>query len=389
MKPESQTTSRYRIPFNKPFIVGKELYYIAQSVLGGYTAGDGKYSRQCQQFMQDQFSASQVLLTTSCTSALEMAAILCDVKPGDEVVLPSYTFVSTANAFLMRGAQLKFVDIRPDTLNLDESLLEEAITDKTVAIVPVHYAGVACEMDAIMGIAKRCGAYVVEDAAQGVNAKYKGAYLGTIGDIGAYSFHETKNFICGEGGAFVTNNHQFAERAEIIREKGTNRSKFFRGEVDKYTWVDVGSSYLPSDMLAAFLYAQLEHMAEITEKRRLLYEAYYAGLEPLVSRGLLTLPTIPADCEPNFHMFYIIVSDEDTRSALLDFLKKQGVLAVFHYVPLHTSPMGESMSYKRGMLPVTESLSRRLIRLPFFYDLSEDDLQVVVNCIYTFYGHKA
>ena len=248
---------------------------MAQSVLGGYTAGDGVYSKKCQQFMEERFSVSQVLLTTSCTSALEMAAILCDVKPGDEVILPSYTFVSTANAFLMRGAQLKFVDIRPDTLNMDESLLQEAITEKTTVIVPVHYAGVACEMDAIMKTARDHGVYVIEDAAQGVNAKYKGAYLGTIGNMGAYSFHETKNFICGEGGAFVSNNAQFAERAEIIREKGTNRAKFYRGEVDKYTWVDVGSSYLPSDMLAAFLYAQLEHMDEISSKRRKIFESYY------------------------------------------------------------------------------------------------------------------
>jgi dTDP-4-amino-4,6-dideoxygalactose transaminase len=380
----------YQIPFNKPFIVGKELYYVAQSVLGGWTAGDGVYSKKCQQFMKERFSVSQVLLTTSCTSALEMAAILCDVKPGDEVILPSYTFVSTANAFLMRGASLKFVDIRPDTLNMDESLLQESITEKTVAIVPVHYAGVACEMDAIMMTAREHGVFVVEDAAQGVNAKYKGAYLGTIGDIGAYSFHETKNFICGEGGAFVTNDPQLSERAEIIREKGTNRAQYFRGEIDKYTWIDIGSSYLPSDILAAFLYAQLEHMDEVTKKRQKIYEDYYTGLEPLVSKGLLRLPEIPAHCETNYHMFYIIVHDQDTRSRLIQHLKERGILAVFHYIPLHTSPLGMSMGYSNGMLPVTEDLSERLLRLPFYYELGEKEVGMVVDSIHSFFrsgGH--
>jgi dTDP-4-amino-4,6-dideoxygalactose transaminase len=319
-----------------------------------------------------------------------MAAILCDVKPGDEVILPSYTFVSTANAFLMRGASLKFVDIRPDTLNMDESLLQESITEKTVAIVPVHYAGVACEMDAIMMTAREHGVFVVEDAAQGVNAKYKGAYLGTIGDIGAYSFHETKNFICGEGGAFVTNDPQLSERAEIIREKGTNRAQYFRGEIDKYTWIDIGSSYLPSDILAAFLYAQLEHMDEVTKKRQKIYEDYYTGLEPLVSKGLLRLPEIPAHCETNYHMFYIIVHDQDTRSRLIQHLKERGILAVFHYIPLHTSPLGMSMGYSNGMLPVTEDLSERLLRLPFYYELGEKEVGMVVDSIHSFFrsgGH--
>ena len=315
---------RYKIPFNKPFVVGKELYYIAQSVLGGYTAGDGEYSKKCQQLMQEKFSAPLVLLTTSCTSALEMAAILCDVQPGDEVILPSYTFVSTANAFHMRGARLKFVDIRRDTLNLDESLLEEAVTERTVAIVPVHYAGVACEMDRILEIAGQCGAYVIEDAAQGVNAKYKDSYLGTLGDIGAYSFHETKNIICGEGGAILANNPRLVERAEIIREKGTNRSQFFRGEVDKYTWVDIGSSYLPSDILAAFLYAQLEHMEEITKKRRALCGRYYEKLELLASRGLITLPSVCADCQSNYHMFQILVDGNETRADLIS-TSRQGI----------------------------------------------------------------
>lgn len=376
----------YHIPFNRPFIIGKELYYMAQSVLGGHTAGDGTYSRRCQELMQERFSAKQVLLTTSCTSALEMAAILCDVKPADEVILPSYTFVSTANAFFMRGARLKFIDIRPDTLNLDECLLDDAITEKTVAIAAVHYAGVGCEMDVITRIANARNLYVIEDAAQGVNARYKGRYLGTIGDMGAYSFHETKNFICGEGGAFVTNNPRLAQRAEVTREKGTNRPQFFRGEVDKYTWVDVGSSYLPSDMLAAFLYAQLEHMDEITMKRKKIYETYLEVLEPLASRGLLALPTIPAHCEPNYHMFYIIVSDEGTRNKLIAYLETSSINAVFHYVPLHTSPVGTQMGYREGMLPVTEELSTRVLRLPFYYELTDSELERIVDAIYTFFA---
>jgi dTDP-4-amino-4,6-dideoxygalactose transaminase len=380
---------RYKIPFNKPFVVGKELYYIAQSVLGSCTAGDGEYSKKCQQLMQEKFSAPRVLLTTSCTSALEMAAILCDVHPGDEVILPSYTFVSTANAFHMRGARLKFVDIRRDTLNLDESLLEDAVTERTVAIVPVHYAGVACEMDRIMEIAGQCGAYVIEDAAQGVNARYKDSYLGTIGDMGAYSFHETKNIICGEGGAILVNNPSFFERAEIIREKGTNRSQFFRGEVDKYTWVDTGSSYLPSDILAAFLYAQLEHMEEITEKRRTLWGKYYEKLEPLASRGLITLPRICADCQSNHHMFQILVDGKETRADLIKYLRLRDIWAVFHYVPLHTSPVGRSMGYRAGMLPVTEELSERLLRLPLYYDLQERELDLVVDSICSFYSVTA
>ena len=374
------------IPFNRPFIIGKELYYMAQSVLGGHTAGDGVYSRRCQQLMQERFSARQVLLTTSCTSALEMAAILCEVKPGDEVILPSYTFVSTANAFFMRGADLKFVDIRPDTLNLDETLLGDAITEKTAAIVPVHYAGVGCEMDVINETARARNIQVVEDAAQGVNARYKGKYLGTIGDMGAFSFHETKNFICGEGGAFISNNQRYAERAEIIREKGTNRSQFFRGEVDKYTWMDVGSSYLPSDMLAAFLYAQLEHMDEITTRRKKIFYSYLEALQPLATRGLVKLPTIPAHCESNYHMFYLIVADKSTRMDLITYLKKCGVDAIFHYVPLHTSPVGKRMGYREGMLPVTEDLGARLVRLPFFYELADSDIERIAAAIYEFYS---
>ncbi len=376
----------YRIPFNKPFVIGRELDYMAEAVAGGQISGDGRFSKQCQKLLEDQFSANQVLLTTSCTAALEMAALLCGLEAGDEVILPSYTFVSTANAFALRGARLVFADIRPDTLNLDETLLEQAVTGRTRAIVPVHYAGVACDMDAINAIAKKHGLYVIEDAAQGVDATYKGAYLGTLGDFGTYSFHETKNFICGEGGALITNRDGFAERAEIIREKGTNRSQFFRGQVDKYTWVSIGSSYIPADILAAFLYAQLENMEKITARRKRIYETYEAALRPLADRGLLTLPTIPADCGTNYHMFYVILADLATRTALIKHLKGKGILTVFHYVPLHTSPVGRDMGYRDGMLPVTENLSERLLRLPFYYGLEEDDVLSVASEISAFFG---
>lgn len=373
-----------KIPFNRPFIIGKELYFIAQSVLSGHIAGDGLFTKKCQTFMENKFSAKKVLLTTSCTTALEMAAILCKVRPGDEVILPSFTFVSTANAFYLRGAKLIFVDIKPDTLNIDETKIEAAITEHTKVIVPVHYAGVSCEMNKIMDIARLHNVYVVEDAAQGVNARYKDKYLGTIGDIGTYSFHETKNYICGEGGAIVINNKRFIERAEIIREKGTNRSKFFRGEVDKYTWVDIGSSYLPSDLLAAFLYAQLENMDKINKCRRDIFDYYYQALKPLANNGILRLPVVSPECECNSHMFYIILKDEKTRDALIDYLKSKGILSVFHYLPLHLSPVGRSMGYKDGQLPVTESISGRLLRLPFHYSLNRDEQDEVVKCIKQF-----
>jgi dTDP-4-amino-4,6-dideoxygalactose transaminase len=374
----------YRIPFNKPFIAGKELYYMAQSVLGGHTAGDGMFTMKCQALMEDRFRARKILLTNSCTAALEMAATLCKGRPGDEVILPSFTFVSTANAFYLRGFKLVFVDIRPDTLNIDETKIEDAITKRTKVIVPVHYAGVACEMDTIMDIANRHDLYVVEDAAQGVNAKYKDTFLGTIGDIGTYSFHETKNIICGEGGAIIINNEKFIEQAEIIREKGTNRSKFFRGEVDKYTWVDIGSSYLLSDLLAAFLYAQLENMEEINKRREELFNYYYRALMPLVTEGKLKLPYVTSECESNSHLFYIILNDENTRNTLMDHLKSFGILAVFHYLPLHLSPIGRSMGYTSGQLPVTESMSGRLLRLPFYYDLKKDEQTEIVNIIKDF-----
>ena len=380
--------SKYRIPFNKPFLAGKELYYIAQSVLSGHTAGDGTFTKKCQAFMEEKFGANKILLTHSCTAALEMSAILCEVGPGDEVILPSFTFVSTANAFYLRGAKLVFVDVQQNTLNMDVAQIEDVITDRTRAIVPVHYAGIGCEMNTIIDIAKRHNLYVVEDAAQGVNAKYNNTYLGTMGDIGTYSFHETKNYICGEGGAIVINNEKFIERAEIIREKGTNRSKFFKGEVDKYTWVDIGSSFLPSDILAAFLYAQLENMDSINSRRGKLFEYYYKELIPLVNDGKLRLPYISSECESNSHMFYIILNDENTRNALMDHLKSRGILAVFHYLPLHLSKVGRSMGYTDGQLPVTESMSGRLLRLPFYYELKHEEQDEIVAAIKDFFQVK-
>lgn len=376
----------YRIPFNKPHVIGTEMNYIAQSLAEAKLCGDGRFSKQCQELMQRQFSAHHVLLTTSGTSALEMAALLCDLQPGDEVIMPSYTFVSTANAFVLRGAKPVFVDIRPDTLNMDEMLVEQAITERTRAIAPVHYAGTACEMDTINAIAKRYKLRVVEDAAQGVYATYRGAYLGTLGDFGAYSFHETKNFSCGEGGALVSNRIGDIERAEIIREKGTNRSQFFRGQVDKYTWVDVGSSYLPADILAAFLLAQLEQMEQITAQRKRVYETYQHALQPLVDRGLMTLPTVPAHCGSNYHMFYVVLENLAVRTALIEHLRAAGILAVFHYVPLHTSPVGTSLGYRAGMLPVTEKLSERILRLPLYPTLSAEELDSVIGEIFSFYS---
>lgn len=376
---------KYKIPFNRPYLTGSESEYINDSLVSRHLCGDGNYTGKCQILMEERFGADKVLLTTSGTSALEMAAILCDVKPGDEVILPSYTFVSTVNAFLLRGAKPVFVDIRPDTLNIDESLIEEKITDNTSAIIPVHYAGISCEMDKICSIAKKHEILVVEDAAQGVNAKYNDSYLGTIGDFGAFSFHETKNFVCGEGGALVINKEEFLDRAEIIREKGTNRTLFCRGLVDKYTWVDIGSSYLISDLLAAVLLTQLEHMAEITRKRERIYNLYSQHLEPLSKQGHFKMPHIPLACTANYHMFYIILPDLETRQNLINHLKGLGILAVFHYVPLHTSPMGVKHGYSEGMLPVTENLSDRLLRLPFYVELSEGEIVTVVSEIRKFF----
>lgn len=374
------------IPFNRPFIIGKELYYIAQAVQNGHLAGDGQFTKMCNAWMENTFHAKKVLLTHSCTAALEMAALLAEVGPGDEVIMPSFTFVSTANAFVLRGATIRFVDIRADTLNIDENKIKEAITTNTKVIVPVHYAGVGCEMDSIKAIADCHNLLVVEDAAQGVNATYNGRYLGTIGNLGCFSFHETKNFICGEGGALVINDPQFIERAEIIREKGTNRSKFFRGEVDKYTWVDIGSSYLPSELIAAFLYAQLEQADEITNQRKSIYARYASGLKPLADSGILRLPHTPAECSHNAHMFYIIVENETTRRHFLAYLKENNIQCVFHYVPLHTSPMGSQYGCIPGSLPVTEELSERLIRLPCYYELSHEEQDRIISRIFSFFG---
>jgi dTDP-4-amino-4,6-dideoxygalactose transaminase len=378
-----------QIPFNRPFIVGKELYYMAQAVQNGHLAGDGSFTRKCNTWIEQRFHAKKVLLTHSCTAALEMTALLARVGPGDEVIMPSFTFVSTANAFALRGASIRFVDIRPDTLNMDEQKLEQLITKNTKVIVPVHYAGVACEMKTIMEIAHRHDLLVVEDAAQGVNSSYGDRYLGTIGHLGCFRFHETKNFISGEGGALVINDDRFIERAEIVREKGTNRSKFFRGQVDKYTWVELGSSYLPSELIAAFLYAQLEHADEITIRRKSIYDRYAAGLSCLAEKGILCLPYAPPECSHNAHMFYILVKDEPTRRGLIEFLKTNNIHSVFHYVPLHTSPMGASYGCRSGSLPVTEDLSERIIRLPCFYELGHEEQDRIISCILAFFGAKS
>lgn len=374
------------IPFNKPFTIGPELEYITDAVARGHLSGDGHYTKLCHRWLEEKLGVKRALLTHSCTAALEMAAILCDIQPGDEVIMPSYTFVSTANAFVLRGGVPVFVDIRPDTLNLDEKLITAAITPKTRAIVPVHYAGVACEMDAIMAIARRHNLLVVEDAAQAVLADYKGRRPGAIGDLGCLSFHETKNVISGEGGALLINNPDLIERAEIIREKGTNRSKFFRGEVDKYTWVDIGSSFLPSELIGAFLWAQLERAEEIIARRRQLCAIYREALGDLASAGLITLPAPePAGTAGNGHMFYLLTRDAASRSALLAHLKAAGVHAVFHYVPLHASPAGRRFGRAAGALPVTENLADRLVRLPLFYNLGDDEARTIAGHVRGFF----
>lgn len=376
----------FRIRFSAPFVTGKEFELVAQCLAANETSGDGAFSKRCEHLLQERFAASRVLLTNSCTAALEISALLAGVGPGDEVIMPSYTFVSTANAFLLRGAIPRFVDIRHDTLNIDERWLTDAVNDRTKAIVPVHYAGVACDMDRIRAVAREHKLLVIEDAAQAVNATYKNAFLGTIGDLGAYSFHATKNFSCGEGGALLVNDPRLLERAEAIREKGTNRSRFYRGEVDKYTWVDIGSSYVLSDLLAAVLLAQLEAMAQITEQRKRIYERYMEGLAPLAERGLVKLPTIPAECGANYHLLFVITEDLATRTALIDHLKTRGIVAPFHYVPLHTSPMGLRLGYQPGSLPVTESVSDRLLRLPLYAGLDASSVEEVIETMLEFYG---
>lgn len=368
-----------KIPFNKPSLVGRELEYIRDAVKKGKISGDGLYSNKCQELMANKFNIQKVLLTTSGTSALEMASLLINIRPGDEVIMPSYTFVSTANAFVLWGAKPVFVDIREDTLNIDEKLIEKHITSKTKAIVPVHYAGTGCEMNAIMKIARERDLRVIEDAAQGINSRYEKRYLGSIGDLGAFSFHETKNAICGEGGALLINNKEFMERAEILWEKGTDRRKFFRGEIDKYTWIDIGSSYLISDILAAYLYAQLENLEKIQEKRRTIYEFYYQELKQPEEKGKLLRPVIPKNCRSNYHLFYLLLPTEKERDKLLKKLKEAGIHAVFHYVPLHLSPMGGKFGYREGDFPVTEDVSRRLIRLPLYYDLRLSEAEFIVE----------
>lgn len=374
------------INFNVPPVVGNELEFVRQAVEGNHKiSGDGPFTKKCEQWMCDRFSAQKVLLTTSGTSALEMAAWLCDLKPGDEVILPSFTFSSTATAFVLVGAKLVFVDIRPDTMNIDESKIEAAITDKTKVIVAVHYAGVACEMDTIMDIARRHGLKVVEDAAQGVMSTYRGKALGTIGDLGCFSFHETKNYSMGEGGAILINDPEMFDRAEIIREKGTNRSRFLRGQVDKYTWVDWGSSYLPSDINAAYLWGQLTCADKINDNRLASWDAYQQGLQPLADAGVLGIPTIPDDCKHNAHMFYIKAADLEERTALIAFLKERGVQSTFHYVPLHSSPAGLRYGRFSGEDIYTTSESNRLTRLPMYYDLAPEDLKTVVDAVRAFY----
>lgn len=374
------------IPFNRPYLTGRERKYLEEVLLSRLLAGDGPFAHRCEALMQQRFGAASAQLTTSCTSALEVAALLCDLTAGDEVIMPSYTFVSTANAFRLRQAKVKFVDVRRDTLNIDETQIEAAIGPRTRAIAPVHYAGVGCEMDAIMSIALKSSLIVVEDAAQGVNATYKGRYLGTIGDMGCYSFHESKNFVAGEAGAFLTNNQNLARRAEIVREKGTNRSQFFRGEIDKYTWLDIGSSYITSDLLAAVLLAQLEAMEEITAMRGRVYDRYSVDLAPLVDAGAIGVQSIPQHCASNFHMFYILVENLPTRTRLIEHLKRDGIHAVFHYVPLHTSPVGESMGYRAGMLPVTEYCADRIVRLPLYAGLRDDEADRIIESVRRFFG---
>ncbi|MDX2367866.1 MAG: dTDP-4-amino-4,6-dideoxygalactose transaminase [Colwellia sp.] len=372
-----------QIKFNEPWLSGKELEYVQQSLASGQLSGDQTFSKQCQGFMENRFGAQKVLLTTSCTSALEMAALLCDIKEGDEVIMPSFTFVSTANAFLLRGAKIKFVDIREDTFNIDENLIEKAITTKTKAIVPVHYASIGCEMNAINTIAKNHGLYVIEDAAQAVDTKYNGNYMGTLGDAGAYSFHETKNFVAGECGALVINQPDWIERAEIIREKGTNRSQFIRGHVDKYTWVDVGSSYVPSDMLAAVLLAQFESMDEINHKRQNVADMYRSRLQPLEDIGLFKMPHVPANCTTNNHMFSLLCHSPVLREKLLKDLNAAKIQAVFHYIPLHNSPLAKQKGFFEQPLKVTEHVSASLIRLPMFPGLTQQNIAHICNVIIT------
>ncbi|MCC7279348.1 MAG: dTDP-4-amino-4,6-dideoxygalactose transaminase [Chromatiaceae bacterium] len=367
------------IPFNKPYLTGKELHNVAAAHGHGQLAGDGQFTRSCNRWLEQRTGTRKALLTHSCTAALEMAAILADLQPGDEVIMPSYTFVSTANAFALRGAVPVFVDIRPDTLNLDERKIEAAITPRTRAITPVHYAGVGCDMDAIMGIAERHGLLVIEDAAQGVLARYRDRPLGAIGHLGAYSFHETKNIISGEGGALLINDPALADRAEIIREKGTNRSQFFRGQVDKYTWVDIGSSYLPGEIIAAFLWAQMEEADAITAGRLAIWQRYHEAFESLERAGRVRRPVVPDDCGHNAHLYYLLLRDLDDRTAFINQMNQAGINCVFHYVPLHSSPRGRAAGRVKGSLPVTTDLADRLVRLPLWLGLEAEQERVIMT----------
>jgi len=374
------------IPFNIPPFTGKETLYIADAITNQKICGDGEYTKRCSKWIQDRTETKKCLLTTSCTHATELAALLVDIKPGDEVIMPAFTFVSTADAFVLRGAIPVFVDIRPDTMNIDEKLIEAAITEKTRAIVPVHYAGVACEMDTIMDIAERHNLVVIEDAAQGMMSFYKGRALGTIGDFGCFSFHETKNYSMGEGGALLIQKEDSIEPAEIIREKGTNRAKFFRGQIDKYTWVDAGSSYLPSDMNAAYLWAQLELADKINDHRRSLWDRYYAGLEELSKEGIIELPVVPEGCIHNAHMFYIKTKDLKERTELINYLGEKNIKACFHYVPLHTAPAGKTFGRFSGEDVYTTKESDRLVRLPMYYQLEEKEVDYIIGQVKAFYG---
>lgn len=376
------------INFNVPPVVGGELDFIGDAVASGKICGDGKYTHMCSEWIKERTNSAGVLLTTSCTHATELAAILCGIKAGDEVIMPAYTFVSTADAFVLRGAKAVFVDIRPDTMNIDENLIESAVTDKTKAIVPVHYAGVSCEMDKIMALAKKYHLYVIEDAAQGMMASYNGQQLGAIGDIGCYSFHETKNYSMGEGGAILLKDIAMLEDAEIIREKGTNRSKFFRGQIDKYTWVAAGSSYLPSELNAAYLWAQLLRAGEIYDNRMKSWNRYYEELSELAEAGYIELPYVPEGCIHNGHMFYIKAKDLEERTRLISYLKENGVMAVFHYIPLHTAPAGKMYGEFRGEDKYTTAESERLARLPLYYGLSEQDQEKVIQTIKDFYKKR-
>ena len=381
-----------QIPFNKPYFTGNELKYIKElfnsvqkGEKGSHLSGDGKYTHKVQEFMETKFGAKKALLTTSGTSALELASYALNFKQGDEVIVPSYTFSSTANAIILAGAKPVFADIKEETLNIDPEDIKRKLTPRTKAIYPVHYAGVSCDMKQIMEIAEENNLKVVEDAAQGVNAKYKSKYLGTIGDFGCYSFHETKNYVCGEGGALLinTDDQEITERVEIIREKGTDRSKFFKGEVDKYTWIDIGSSYLPSDILAAFLYAQFEKIDEIQEKRMRVWNAYYEALKPFEDEGKIRLPVVPEYAEHNAHLFYVIFKNEEARNRVMHELKNKGILAVFHYIPLHSSPKGISLGYKEKDLETTENLSKQLLRLPLCLEIEGDEIKYITSVLST------